>query len=71
MGFFSLSMFCCVLLCVPSGFAVILVRWEAGCFAWFVFMLSHDCCVALPYSAIGLSGVCDCGISHVILTCCF
>ena len=26
-------------------------------------MVFHDCCIALPPSAIGLSAVCDCGIS--------
>ena len=26
------------------------------------FLLSHDCCVALPHGAMGLSAVCDCGI---------
>ena len=26
-------------------------------------MVSRDCCVALPRCAIGLSTVCDCGIS--------
>ena len=36
---------------------------RAGCFAWFVFLLSRDGCVALPHSAMGLSAVCDCGIS--------
>ena len=36
---------------------------RAGCFAWFVFLVSHDCCVALPRGAMGLSAVCDCGIS--------
>ena len=35
----------------------------ADCFAWFVFLVSCDCCVAIPRSAIGLSAVCDCGIS--------
>ena len=35
----------------------------AGCFAWFVFLLSHDCCVPLPRGAMGLSAVCDCDIS--------
>ena len=25
--------------------------------------LSHDCCVILPYDAMGLSAACDCGIS--------
>ena len=39
--------------------------WEetAGCFALFVYLVSRDCCVALPHVAIGLSSVCDCGIS--------
>ena len=36
---------------------------RAGCFAWFVFLVSRDCCVALPRGAMGLSAVCDCGIS--------
>ena len=25
--------------------------------------MSRDCCVALPHGAMGLSAVCDCGIS--------
>ena len=58
-------MFCCALLCVYSSLAIILMgkRERAGCFALFVFLVSHDCCVALPYDARGLSAVCDCGIS--------
>ena len=37
---------------------------STGCFAKIVFFLvSCDCCVALPCGAIGLSAVCDCGIS--------
>ena len=36
---------------------------RAGCFAKFVFLLSRDGCVALPRGAMGLSAVCDCGIS--------
>ena len=36
---------------------------RAGCFALFVFLVSHDYCVALPNDATGLSAVCDCGIS--------
>ena len=36
-------------------------RW--GSFALLVFLASHDCCVALPHDATGLSAVCDCGIS--------
>ena len=35
----------------------------ASCFAWFVCLVSRDCCVALPRGAMGLSAVCDCGIS--------
>ena len=26
--------------------------------------MSRDCCVALPRGAMGLSAVCDCGISR-------
>ena len=39
--------------------------WEerAGCFAYFVFLVSSDGCVALPCGAMGLSAVCDCVIS--------
>ena len=36
---------------------------RAGCFALFVFLMSRDCCVALPHDATGLPAVCDCGIS--------
>ena len=38
------------------------VEERAGCFAWFVFLVSLDCCAALPRGAIGLFVVCDCGI---------
>ena len=38
--------------------------WQrAGCFAWFVFLMSRGDCVANPRGAMGLSAVCDCGIS--------
>ena len=37
---------------------------RAGCFAYFVFLVSHDCCVDIPLGAMGLSAVCDCDISH-------
>ena len=60
-------MFCCKLICFPSSFAISLMgkreRERAGSFAWFVFLVSHDCCVALPSGTMGLSTVCDCGIS--------
>ena len=36
---------------------------SAGCFAWFVFLMSHDGCMALSRGAMGLAAVCDCGIS--------
>ena len=32
-------------------------------FAWFVFLVFRDYCVALPRGAMGLSAICDCGIS--------
>ena len=35
----------------------------AGCFAWFVFLVSRGGWVALPRGAMGLSAVCDCDIS--------
>ena len=63
MGVYNCSMFCCTLLNVLSSIAIILNGKRAGCFAWFVFLVSRDCCVALPRGAMGLSAVCDCGIS--------
>ena len=36
---------------------------RADYFALFVFLVSHDRCVALPHDTTGLSAVCDCGIS--------
>ena len=58
-------MFYCTLLSVHSGFSVVLVgKGEgAGCFAWFVFLVSLGCCVALLRGAMGLSAVYDCDIS--------
>ena len=51
-------MFCCTLLYVNY-----LDREEiAGCFAYFVFLVSLDCCVAHPRGVMALSAVCDCGI---------
>ena len=35
----------------------------AGCFAWFVFLVSCGGWATLPHGATGLSAVCDCGIS--------
>ena len=59
MGFCNCSMFYCTLL-----FCNHLDGEErAGSFSLFVFLVSRDCCVALPRDAKGLSAVCDCGIS--------
>ena len=55
-------MSCCTLLYVPSSFAIILMG-KRDWVAYFVFLVSRDCCVALPRGAMGLSAVCDCGIS--------
>ena len=38
-----------------SRFAIISMGEEkAGCFTLFVFLVSRDCCVALPHDATGL-----------------
>ena len=59
MGFCNCSRFCCALLYVHSSFAIILMgKGEL------VALLSlSSCCVALPRGVMGLSAVCDCGIS--------
>ena len=62
-GVCNCSMFCCALLYVHSSFTIIWIGKRAGCFAYFVYLVSRDCCVALPRGAMGLSAVCDCGIS--------
>ena len=61
--FFKCSMFCCSLLCVHSGIAIILMGKIEPVTLLFVFFVSRDCCVALPYDAKGLSVYCDCGLS--------
>ena len=45
---------------------------RVGCFALFVFLVSRDCCVALPPDATEFSAVCDYGItfSHTHLLFC-
>ena len=63
-GVCSCSMFCCTLLYVPSSFAIILIgKREMVALLSLTFLVSHDCCVSLPRGAMGLSAVCDCGIS--------
>ena len=55
-------MFCCTLLYVHSSFAIILVG-KRKLVAWFVFLMRREGCVALTRGAMGLSVVCDRGIS--------
>ena len=45
---------------------------RVGCFASLVFLVSRECCVALPLGAMRLSAVWDCGISdhtHLLFLC--
>ena len=62
MGVCNCSMFCCTLLYVPSSFAIILMGKRE---LVSLLSLSSWCLVivALPRGAMGLSAVCDCGIS--------
>ena len=62
MGFCNCSVFCCALLYVHSSFAIILMG-QRELVALLCFLVSRDCCVALPCDAMDLSAVCDCGIS--------
>ena len=55
-------------LCTLSYFVkyvheVLVNRFALVRLAWFVFLASRNCCVALLQDAMGLSAVCDCGIS--------
>ena len=64
MGFYYCSVFCCTLLYVHSSIAIILMgKRELVA----LLNLSSWCLVMvvewLPCSAMGLSAVCDCGIS--------
>ena len=58
-------LFTCCLLLLPLWESVIVLCFvgAAGCFAKFVFLVSGDCCVALPPGAMGLFAVCEVGIS--------
>ena len=62
MGFCNWSMFSSALPYAHSGFVIILMGRESWLLCVFVFLVSRDCCVALPHSVIGLSAVGDCGI---------
>ena len=63
MGLCNCSMFCRVLLCVDSSFAIISMGMRELVALLSLSSWSCDCCVALPHDATGLSAVCDCGIS--------
>ena len=57
-------MFCCMLHKISILICNHLDGEErAGLFAKFVFLVSRDCCVSLPCGTMGLSAVCDCGIT--------
>ena len=63
-GVCNCSVYCCALLYVLSSFAIILMgKRELVASLSFIFLLSRDCCVTLPRGAMGLSAVCDFGIS--------
>ena len=64
MGVCNCSRFCCTLHYVHSSFAIILMgKRELVALHSFVFLMSRDYCMSLPRGAMGLSAVCDCGIS--------
>ena len=56
-------MLCCTLLYVHSSFAIISMVKRELVALLIGFLVSRDCCVALPQDAMGWSAVCDCGIS--------
>ena len=64
-GFCNCYMFCCALLCVQSGFAIISMgkRDLVALLCLSSWCLLIVCCVALLHENTGLSAVCDCGIS--------
>ena len=50
-------------MCTNASAIILMWKRELVVFSKFVFLVSLDCCVALPPSAMGLSAVCDSGIS--------
>ena len=58
-------MFCCTLLYVPSSFAMVMMGKRESWLLCLVCLpgVSRDCLVALLCGAMGLSAICDCGIS--------
>ena len=58
------TMFCCTLLNIHPSFAIILMeKRELVALLSLSSLCLCDGCVALPRGAMGLSAVCDCGIS--------
>ena len=53
----------CVTLCMFQFYNHLDGEERDSCFSEFVFLMCRDCCVALPGGAMGLSAVCECGIS--------
>ena len=39
-------------------------REITGCFAYVIFLVSHDCCVGFSHSDMGLSADCDISLAH-------
>ena len=58
-------MFCCTLINVHSSFTIILMgkRELVALLGLSSRCLPFYCCLTLPRGAMGLSAVCDCGIS--------
>ena len=63
MGFCNCSMFCYALLYVHSSFAIILMGKKSLLLCLVCLPGVSLFFVALPRGAMGLSAVCDCGIS--------
>ena len=38
-----------------------------GCFALFVFLVSHDSCASVSNDVMGVTAVCDCGMPALII----
>ena len=56
-------MFCCAFFVSILVFNHLEGKERVDCFALFVFLVSCDCCVALPHDATDLSAFCDFGVS--------
>ena len=63
MGVCNCAMFCCMLLYVHSSIAIILMGKRELVALLNLSFVSRGGWAALPHGAVGLSAVCDCGIS--------